>query len=139
MSIPSKETKRINDYLGRKLSEGKLILFTGSGVSSDAKDLKGHNLPTSEKLAEELANLINVKYSNRDSLKDIFHLAITRKRIETTKYLKNRLNVDQNSLCDEYKILINQPWYKAYTINIDNLFSIAQMKFNFERQIFLCV
>ena len=134
--INPKEEKRIKEYLGNKLSEGEIILFTGAGFSSEAKDKNGKNLPLSIELAKELCNLINLEYSHGESLKDIFQLAIRKKKNEVSRYLKQRLAVDPRSLDSEYKTIISQPWHKAYTINVDNLFEVAQTKFNFDRKIF---
>ena len=134
-NLTLKEEKRIKDYLGRKLSEGKLILFTGAGFSSNAKDKKGRNLPLSNKLTQEISQLIDLEYSDTASLRDVFDLAMLKKKNEVSNYLKERLTVDSQSLSDEYKTLINQPWCKVYTVNIDSLFSAAQSKFGFNRRI----
>ena len=79
--------------------------------------------------------MVGLKYSEKDSLKDIFLVAMRRKRNEVTRFLKRRLTVDSQSLNDNYKILINQPWYKVYTVNIDDLFKAAQAKFTLNRKI----
>ncbi len=134
-SIQPKEEKRIKEYLGNKLSEGGIILFTGAGFSSDAKDKNGKNLPLSKDLAKELCNLIDLKYSPKESLKDIFQVAIQKNKREVIKHLKERLTATPCSLDSEYKTIIGQPWHKAYTVNIDNLYDVAQAKFNFERRI----
>ena len=134
-NLTQEEIKRIKEYLGRKLSEGKLILFTGAGFSANAKNKESKKLPSSNQLAKELSELIDLEYSENASLKDVFALAILRKKKEVSNYLKKRLTVDSQSLNDEYKTLINQPWYKIYTVNIDNLFNVAQVKFNPERRI----
>ena len=136
MSIQTQQKDRIK-YLGRKLSEGKLILFTGAGFSSNAKDMKGRNLPLAKELAKEISNLIGVEDSN-PSLKEIFEVSIQKQKNKVSKYLQERLTVDSSSLNDIYKVMINQPWYKIYTVNIDDIFSAAQAKFNFDRRIF-CV
>ena len=135
-NIQPKEEKRIKEYLGNKLSEGEIILFTGAGFSSEAKDKNGKNLPLARGLAKELCDLINLEYSSNESLKDIFQVAIRKKKKEVSRYLKERLAVDPRSLDSEYKTIIGQPWRKAYTVNVDNLFEAAQAKFNFDRRIF---
>ena len=136
-NLTKEEINRIKAYLGGKLSEGKLILFTGAGFSSSAKDTKGRSLPLSNQLAKEISNLIGIEDPN-PSLKDIYYIAMLRKKNKVSTYLKERLTVDSTSLKDEYQLLINQPWYKVYTVNIDDLFRAAQSKFNFDRRIF-CV
>ncbi len=134
--LQPKEEKRIKEYLGRKLSEGVMILFTGAGFSADAKDKNGKNLPLSGELAEELCDLIDLKYSPGESLKDIFQLAVRKKKKQAGRLLKERLAADPRSLDSEYKTVIGQPWHKAYTVNVDSLFEAAQAKFNFDRRIF---
>ena len=131
-----KEEKRIKEYLGNKLSEGGMILFTGAGFSSEAKDKNGRNLPLSKELAKELCDLINLEYSPGDSLKDIFQAAVQKKKKEVSRHLKERLTADPRSLDSEYKTVISQPWHKAYTVNVDSLFEAAQAQFNFDRRIF---
>lgn len=136
-NLTKEEKKRIKEYLGRKLSEGKLILFTGAGFSANAKDKKGRNLPLASQLAQEIAYIIKLD-DPEVTLKDAFHLAKLKKNNEISKYLKERLNVDEHSLDEMYKFLINQPWYKAYTLNVDNLFMVAYSKFRFNRRI-VCI
>ena len=132
--MKSENLKSEKDYLGRKLSEGKLILFTGAGFSSGVKDKKGRPLPLSDKLAVELSDLIGINDSEC-SLKDSFQLAISRQKNKTISHLRERLTVDTASIGDEYKIMLNQHWYKIYTINIDDLFDSLQIKFKFDRRI----
>ena len=136
-NLTTEEIKRIKEYLGRKLSEGKLILFTGAGFSSNAKDKTGKKIPLSNELAQEIAHMLDLKDPNA-SLKDVFHVAQSKMKNRVNEHLKGRFNVDTNSINDTYKLLINQPWYKAYTLNIDNLFTVAQLKFNFDRRI-VCI
>ena len=88
-------------------------------------------------LAQEIAHIINLD-DPTVTLKDAFHIAKLQKKNEVSKYLKERLNVNAYSLDETYKILINQPWYKAYTLNVDNLFMVAYSKFRFDRRI-VCV
>ena len=111
-----------------------MILFTGAGFSSDVKDKKGRSLPLSNELAVELSSLINIDDSVC-SLKDSFQLAISRQKNKTISHLRDRLTVDPTSIGNKYKIMLNQPWYKVYTINIDDLFNSIQIKFNFDRKI----
>ncbi len=137
-TITKEEESRIKGYLGRKLSEGKLILFTGAGFSTGAKDKNGKTLPTSNELAKEISNIIEMPYSSADSLKEVYQVAIRKKKNKVSSYLKERLAVDPKNLKEEYKTIINQPWQKVYTVNIDSLFTSAQVKFNFDRQV-VCV
>ena len=131
----SKE-QRIKEYLSRKISDANLILFTGAGFSLNACDTKGKNLPSSSELAKELWNLICPNEPFEEfSLKDVFALAKKKAKNKLRNYLRERLTVNPASLSDEYKILINQPWSRAYTLNIDDLFSAAQSQFSFRRKI----
>lgn len=75
-----KEENRIKSYLGRKLSEGKLILFTGSGFSLGAKNQAGKTLPNARDLAREISEIIGMRYSNTDSLKEVYQVAIRKEK-----------------------------------------------------------
>ena len=132
--LTKEDEKDIKTYLGKKLSEGKLILFTGAGFSSGAKDYEGRNLPLSKDLTKEISALIGID-DPTSKLKDIFSLALSQKRKELCEYLEKRLTVDSISLTETHKLIINQPWYRIYTVNVDDLFRVAQVKFNFDRKI----
>ncbi len=134
-TITKAEESRIKSYLGRKLSEGNLILFTGAGFSSGAKDRQGKTLPTSHELAKEIAQRIEMPYSREDSLKEVYQVAMRKKKNKVSLYLKERFAVNPETLKEEYKVIINQPWKKVYTINIDSLFTSAQVKFKFDRKV----
>ena len=70
-NLTTEDIKRIKEYLGRKLSEGRLILFTEAGFSVGAKDKQGRNLPLANTLAQEIAQVINLEDSTV-TLKDAF-------------------------------------------------------------------
>ena len=92
MPLSSELEKDIKKYLGRKLSEGKLILFTGAGFSSSVKDKQGEYLPLSHELTKEISDLIGINDPN-PKLRDVFQLAMSRKEEKTCEYLKKRLTV----------------------------------------------
>lgn len=132
--LTKEDEKDIKTYLGRKLSEGRLILFTGAGFSSSAEDHQGRNLPLSKDLTKEISALIGID-DPTSKLKDVFSLALSQKRKELREYLEKRLTVNSSSLTETHKLIINQPWYRIYTVNVDDLFRVAQVKFNFDRKI----
>jgi hypothetical protein len=48
--------------------------------------------------------------------------------------LQDRLTVDPDTLPEYYQKLFNFPWFRSYTLNVDNLESAVARKFGLERQ-----
>ena len=138
--MDERQKKSIIDYLKGKLSTAHLMLFTGAGFSVGAKDKKGQALPTSKDLSKEIWKNFypDDSFEESYSLADVFELARQKGEKQLCNYLKQRLTVDSQSLTEEYKILIHQPWKVIYTLNIDDLFRATQARFNFDRKI-VCI
>ena len=138
--MDQEQKKRIMKYLEGKLSTAHLMLFTGAGFSVGATDKEGKVLPTSKSLAKEIWEQFfpNEPFQQSYNLKDVFESARQQGEKALCEYLKKRLTVDSQSLMEEYKTLINQPWKMIYTLNIDDLFGAAQARFQFDRKI-VCV
>jgi hypothetical protein len=49
--------------------------------------------------------------------------------------LNDRLSVDPNSLPDTYRLWFSYPWYRIYTVNIDDLAEAAKSAFELPRQL----
>ena len=105
MSNLAQQENRIKKYLGRKLSEGKLILFTGASFSSNAKDMKGRNLPLAKELAKEISNLIGVKASN-PALQEIFAVSIQKNLISSRRMLFESNTIPSSSTLTDKMLLI---------------------------------
>ena len=136
MTIDKESQSRISEYLSRKLSEGQLILFTGAGFSMSAKDHQDESLPSGRVLAKELWQLAFPDQEFDDSsLSDVYEAARKSGERKLTEYLTKRFTVNPKTLPSWYKTAIGQPWYKAYTLNIDNLMNTAASKFNLSRKL----
>lgn len=135
--MQSSEKKRILEYLGRKLAEGNLVLFTGAGFSMAAKDLAGQNLPSGPGLAGEIWKLAfpDQDFDPSSALPDVYQAARSAGERKLVDFLRDRLAVDPNTLPDWYAQYVNQPWRKIYTLNIDSLFHAAGIKFNARRPV----
>src|SRR6267378_380549 len=122
--------------LRSQVSRGELILFTGAGFSLGAKDRTGRNIPSSSELKREIWNLCypDEPFDDSSSLGDLYGAALRRKRAELEYLLQARLTVDPASLPEYYKAFFNFPWFRCYTLNVDDLESAVARRFGGQRQ-----
>lgn len=105
------------------ISQGRVILFTGAGFSIDAKAKKtGAPLPTAGKLARALWDVAFPKLDfEESSLGDIYEAAAMQSSNATQGKVRDLLTVDPESLGELYRLWFSFPWYRIYTVNIDDL------------------
>ncbi len=122
-------------YLERQLRLGNLVLFTGAGFSLGAKDIRGRPLPLGGAVATELWEHIypGEAYDN-SSLQDIFEACQRSNRKQLALYLKERFSVDSASLPSWYQTWFAMPWWKVYTLNVDDLEVAAGARFDLPRE-----
>lgn len=122
--------------LRSQASRGELILFTGAGFSLGAKNRFGQALPTSGELKHELWKLCypGEPFDDLSSLGDLYGAALRANKRELSSLLQRRLTVDPDTLPDYYQTLFNFPWFRYYTLNVDDLESAVARKFGLERQ-----
>lgn len=122
--------------LRSQASRGELILFTGAGFSTGAKDHSGHAIPSVGELKKELWQLLypGEPYDDYSSIGDLYGAAMRQKKTELTNLLQSRLTVRPDDLPGYYFRLFNFPWFRCYTLNIDDLESATARRFELQRQ-----
>lgn len=125
------------EYLARQLEEARVVLFMGAGFSCGAVDIEGRALPLGSEVADELWQLCfpNEPRDSSSTLQDLFEIALSKNRTALAEYLSRRFAVDQASLPDHFRLWLSMPWWRAYTLNIDDLELAARRKFPLPREI----
>jgi hypothetical protein len=124
-------------YLARHTRQGNLILFTGAGFSLSAFSLAGQQLPTVSRLKRDLWTIAfpSDEYDEASTLQDIYDVAMKRGGNATKALLKAHLTVDVNRAPPVYKAWFSMPWYRHYTVNIDDLDECASRAFRLSRSV----
>jgi hypothetical protein len=124
-------------YLADQFKTARPILFTGAGFSLGVKNIVGSNVPSYTEVKEGIWKLCfpDKEVSEESSVQDIYDLALTQKRGVLTHYLKNNLTIDAESIPSWYRDIFNFPWYKAYTLNIDDLEIATSRKHQIGRKV----
>jgi hypothetical protein len=109
-------------YLRRHTEQGNLVLMTGAGFSLGARDTSGNKLPDGATFAGELWQICYPEEPrDSSSLQDIFEHAARAHRRILEGHLRARFSVDAASLPDWYTAWFAFPWFKYYTLNVDDL------------------
>jgi hypothetical protein len=124
-------------FLRNQLRKGNVVLFTGAGFSSGAKDLRGRAIPLLGDLRMELWNLcFGRTCAEKDaSLGDLYQCALNRSPGKLRQLLDARLRVNPATLPRYYERWFAQPWEKIFTLNIDTLNQAANEAFALPRPI----
>lgn len=127
---------RLMQRFGNQIARGDVILLTGAGFSRAASSEDGTLLPGVADLTQELWSIAfaNEAYDG-SGLDDVYAAAVQQKRTDTIKLMKRRLTVDPRSLPDEYGMWFSFPWYRVYTLNIDDLDTAVGRRIELPRQI----
>jgi hypothetical protein len=122
--------------LRSQASRAEIILFTGAGFSVGAKDFCGRSIPSGWQLKRELWEFCygNEPFDDSCSLGDIYGAALRLRRSELGSFLQGRLTVDPRTLPEYYQRLFNFPWFRCYTLNVDDLESAVARQFGLELQ-----
>lgn len=118
------------------LSQGRVILFTGAGFSLAAKSVSGDAIPSAETLTKALWELAfpGVPYDG-SSLGDVYEAASSSAGGATKRLMESQLTVDHRTLPSEYRLWFAYPWYRIYTLNVDDLEEAAERAFDLPRPI----
>ena len=129
----------ITGDLCRALEGGRAVLFTGAGFSVDAHDREGKPIPSGPELADELWQLCFPEEACRDgsALQDLFQHALTESPAELEALLRKRLTVDAARLPAFYRVWFALPWRRIYTLNVDDLASAAEARFDLPRRLLI--
>ncbi len=92
-------------------------------------------MPTSDDLRRELwqVSYPSEPFDEAVSLQDMFEDARLRHPERTRQTLTQLLTVNAATLPDWYETVFSMPWYKCYTLNIDDIESATQRKWNLAR------
>lgn len=130
------DSAAIAKYLQGKFELAVPVLFTGAGFSRAAHSKRGSPLPLGPDLAKDLWSIAfpGEQFDERVALQDAFHAALKKKRTAVRELLRQRFDVDGDTLPAFYETWFSAPWYRCYTLNIDNLPYVANIKFNLSRE-----
>ena len=122
-------------HLAGQLERGLAVLFTGAGFSVDCINLKGEGLPSSPFLREALWSLCfpGEPFSADSSLADLYSYAQIRRGRQLADLLRELFTVAPESIPDYYRVIFSMPWYRAYTLNVDDLSSAVSSQFTLPR------
>jgi hypothetical protein len=131
MELESHDLARLRSQASR----GELILFTGAGFSFGAKDHYGRPVPSVNDLKQELWQLCypGETYDGSSTIGDLYGAALRQKRSELSNLLQSRLMVAPDTLPEYYLALFNFPWFRCYTLNVDDLESAVGRRFSLRR------
>ena len=124
-------------HLRTQFKRAQPILFTGAGFSVAARNSSGETLPTYAALQKKLWDLCFPGETFEDSspLQHLFEHALIRHRNELGRLLTNLLSVDANALPNWYQQIFSFPWFRCYTLNIDDLAAAADRAFDLPRRV----
>jgi hypothetical protein len=134
-SLASEESPvdpRLSRLLADQLSRGEVILFTGAGFSLAARARDGEQTPSAGQLRDILWPVAFPGEGTPDAdstLGDIYQCAIQQARNRTRDVLTQCLQVDHESIPKVYQTWFSTPWYRIYTLNIDDLDEAVQRKY----------
>jgi hypothetical protein len=127
---------RLNQRLASQLGSGRMILFTGAGFSLEAKNRQGLPLPGVGAITEALWTIaFGDTEMDGSQLDDVFDAALMQRRNDTIDFLRSRLTVDPGTLPAEYQTWYSFPWYRIYTLNIDDVGDAAARAFDLPRRL----
>ena len=108
----------------RQLSHGEIVLFTGAGFSYAAVSRAGEPISSAAKLKRELWRLAfpsTPQIDEASQLGDLFELTLSRAKNATRDLLNDLLQVDATRSPARFKSWFALPWYRHYTLNVDDL------------------
>ena len=122
-------------HLRTQFQRARPILLTGAGFSVAAKNSSGQALPMYGAIQEAIWNLCfpGEAFEEESTLPDLFDHAAKRHRKALTQLLTDLLTVDASSLPDWYSTVLSLPWFRCYTLNIDDLMIAASRAFRLPR------
>lgn len=128
----------IKARLRRQMSNGELVLFTGAGFSRGAVSTSGLTIPGVWELKRDLWRLAfpgRAAELEGETLADIYGVALSRARGAVERLLKESFTVDALRSPERYRRWFELPWFRQYTLNIDNLDDAIGSKYTLPRHI----
>lgn len=116
------------------MRQGRIVLFTGAGFSVGAKTRSGLEVPGAGDLARALWNIAFPDEAFDDpALGDVYEAALQNGRDLTADLMREQLDVDPQAIDPGYQLWFSLPWYRIYTVNIDNMDQAAERAFKLPR------
>lgn len=124
-------------YLCGQFERARPILFTGAGISVNAKNICGEPVPSYSDLKKKLWELCfpATPFDESSSLQDIYDHAVRRHRAKVVELLTKHLTINADSLPVWHKTLFSMPWARCYTLNADDLAVAVSRRFKLPRNI----
>jgi hypothetical protein len=127
----------VRAFLRRELAAGRMVLFTGAGFSSLARDQSGkRDVPTGAPLGDELWQLcFGREKRDASSLADLYAHALASRPRALAALIEQRLRVDRRTLPSIYETWLTMPWRRVYTLNVDDLATVTAERFGLQRRL----
>jgi Mrp family chromosome partitioning ATPase/tetratricopeptide (TPR) repeat protein len=124
-------------YLAERMRRADTILFTGAGFSRGATNLIGDAIPIGQELAKLIWALCYPRepYDGVSKLEDLFGVASSRNPKGLSDVLQRTLRLQPDSIPEYYAKLLSLPWYRAYTLNVDDFSAAICRKFALPRRL----
>ncbi len=121
--------------LKSQMETAQVVLFTGAGFSRGANDRFGRALPGVQELREALWGIAypNESFDAEATLGEVYSVALRRNRPALMELLEQRFSVDPDSLPNYYRTFFSTPWFRVYTLNVDDLESAVARRFSLAR------
>jgi len=135
-TLEEKLNRTFIPHLKTQFQRGIPVLFTGAGFSLEAETFGDQKLPSYEDLQLSLWELsFPDEQFDHSSLQDLYDHALQRHPRQTEELLRNLLTINPSTLPDWYGEVFSLPWYRCYTLNIDNMADAANSAFDLPRSL----
>lgn len=136
-SIDEAIPRDVIKYLRERARRGDTILFLGAGFSQASFNTSGKSLPLGPELRAGLWAMCfpTEAFDPESRLQDLFEHALARHAKDLKTFLERELGVDASTLPPWYAKFFALPWYRAYTLNVDNLPDTVNRQVSLERPI----
>lgn len=109
------------DRIVTAIMRGDAILVTGAGFSRSLIDSNGDNLPVGKQLAKSIWPIaFGADEIDDTTLPDVYQAALSKSPTLLRQQLERHFQVDRNAVPERYKTWFSLPWYRIYTLNIDD-------------------
>jgi hypothetical protein len=121
--------------LKSQMATAQVVLFTGAGFSRGARDRSNRQLLGVRELREELWKIPyeGQPFDPDATLGELYAVAQRRNRPALVTLLEQRFSVSPDTLPDYYRTFFAMPWFRVYTLNVDDLESAAARRFTLAR------
>lgn len=128
----------MNKHIKKALLHGRLVLLLGAGASAGCRNSQKEDPPLGWNLAQILADEIGNELEEGDDLSDVYAAAKKNLGFHQVQDIFNK-HYKHCTPSNEYRVLAKYPFFRIYTLNIDDGFekacyAIDGKKFNVRRR-----